>query len=70
MIKNDRELEITPERVQQFERQVAQIRKTETSGENYRKSAAGFFAEIDQMNLEIRDYLWSFRTGQPHPRRD
>jgi len=37
---------------------VAQIRKTETNGENYRM-AAGFLAEIDRMNLEIRDYLWS-----------
>ena len=65
MIKNDRELEVMQERVQQFERQVAQIRKTETNAENYRMSAAGFLAEIDRMNLEIRDYLWSLPTEQP-----
>jgi hypothetical protein len=59
MINNDRELETTQERVRQFERQVAQIRKTETNSENYRLSAAGFLAEIDRLNLEIRDYLWS-----------
>ena len=59
MIKNDRELEVTQERIRQFERQVAQIRKVETDPENYRLSAAGFLAEIDRMNLEIRDYLWS-----------
>ncbi len=64
MIKNDKELEITQEGVRQFERQVAQIRKTETDGENYRTSAAGFLAEIDRMNLEIRDYLWSTPTEQ------
>src|SRR5947207_10752619 len=64
MIKNDKELEITQERVRQFERQVAQIRKTETDGENYRMSAAGYLAEIDRMNLEIRDYLWSTPTEQ------
>ena len=65
MIKNDRELEIIQERVRQFEQQVAQSRKTETNSENYRMSAAGFLAEIDRMNLEIRDYLWSLPTEQP-----
>ena len=65
MIKNDRELEIAHERIRQFERQVAQIRKTETNGENYRMSAAGFLAEIDRMNLEIRDYLWSLPAENP-----
>jgi len=64
MIKNDKELEITQERVRQLERQVAQIRKTETNGENYRMSAAGYLAEIDRMNLEVRDYLWSIPTEQ------
>lgn len=59
MIKNDRELEVTQDRIRQFERQVAQIRKVETDPESYRLSAAGFLAEIDRMNLEIRDYLWS-----------
>ena len=65
MIKNDRELETAQERIRQFERQVAQIRNTETSAENYRMSAAGFLAEIDRMNLEIRDYLWSLPAEQP-----
>lgn len=59
MIKNDHELEVTQDRIRQFERQVAQIRKTESNAENYRVAAAGFLAEIDRMNLEIRDYLWS-----------
>jgi len=30
MIKNDRELEVTPEHIRQFHRQAAQIRKTQT----------------------------------------
>jgi hypothetical protein len=59
MIKNDQELQVTQERVLQFERQVAQLRKTEVNSENYRLSAGGHLAEIDRMNLEIRDYLWS-----------
>ena len=67
MIKNDKELEAAQERIRQFERQVAQIRKTETNGENYRMSAAGFLAEIDRMNLEIRDYLWSVPSEQSAP---
>ena len=62
MIKNDHELEATQERIRQFERQVAQIRKTEKNSENYRMSVAGFLAEIDRMNLEVRDYLWSLPT--------
>ena len=65
MIKNDRELETTQARISQFERQVAQLRKTVTNGDNYRMSAAGFLAEIDRMNLEIRDYLWSLPAEQP-----
>ncbi len=65
MIKNDRELEVTQERIGQFQRRVAQIRKTETNPENYRLSAAGFMAEIERMNLEIRDYLWSLPAEQP-----
>ena len=59
MMTNDHELEVTQERIRQFERQVAQIRKTEKNSENYKMSVAGFLAEIDRMNLEVRDYLWS-----------
>jgi hypothetical protein len=59
MIQSDQELEVTQERIRQFERQLAQIRRTETDGEIYRSSVAGFLAEIDRMNLEVRDYLWS-----------
>ena len=65
MINNDREFEVTQERIRQFQQQVAQIRKTETNPESYRLSAAGFLAEIDRMNLEIRDYLWSLPAEQP-----
>jgi hypothetical protein len=65
MVRNDRELEVTQERIRHFERQVAQIRKTETSRDSYRMSVAGFLTEIDRMNLEIRDYLWSLPAEQP-----
>ena len=66
MIRNDLELEAAQARLHQFQKQVAQIRKTETNAENFRMSAAGFLAEIDRMNLEIRDYLWS-HPGESEP---
>ena len=65
MIKHDQELEVTQARIRHFERQVAQIRKTETHSENYRASVAGVLAEIDRMNLEVREYLWSDLAKQP-----
>ena len=68
MISNDRELEVTQQRIRYFEQQVSRIRKTETNAENYRLSAGGFLAEIDRMNLEIREYLWSLpaeRSASP-----
>ncbi|MSU57017.1 MAG: hypothetical protein EXS35_02340 [Pedosphaera sp.] len=65
MISNDRELEVTQTRIRQFEQQVAQIRKTAADNESYRLSAAGFLAEIDRMNLEIREYLWSDPAKHP-----
>jgi hypothetical protein len=59
MITNDQQLEVTQDRIRFFERQAAMIRKSETNPENYRMSVAGFLAEIDRMNLEIREYLSS-----------
>jgi len=57
MIANDEELEATLERIRHFQRQVAHLRKVETNPVNYRLSASGFLAEIDRMQLEVRDYL-------------
>jgi hypothetical protein len=57
MIKNDVELEATKERIVRFWQMVETIRKGETNSDNYRASAGGFLAEIDRMNLEVREYL-------------
>ena len=57
MIKNDLELQATQKRIQYFHRIVAQLRETETNPANYKSSAGGFLAEIDRMNLEVREYL-------------
>lgn len=57
MIANDQELEATLDRVRHFQTQVAHLRKVEANPVNYRLSAAGFLAEIDRMQLEVREYL-------------
>ena len=57
MIKNDQELEATLERIRHLQSQVRHLRKLETNPTNYRLSASGFIAEIDRMQLEVREYL-------------
>ncbi len=57
MIKNDLELQAMLERIQYFHRIVVHLRRTETNPANYKASAGGFLAEIDRMNLEVREYL-------------
>jgi hypothetical protein len=57
MIRNDQELEATSDRIRYFQEQVEQLRRSETNPHNYRLSASGFIAEIDRMNLDIREYL-------------
>jgi len=60
MIENDRELEATLERIRHFQAQVRHLRKMETNPTNYRLSSSGFIAEIDRMQLEVREYLSTF----------
>lgn len=57
MIKNDQELKITRERITRFEDQIAHLRKVETNPENYHGAVSGYLAEIDRMQLEVREYL-------------
>ena len=57
MIKNDQEMEATLERIRHFQAQLAHLRKREANPVNYRLSASGFLAEIDRMQLEVREYL-------------
>lgn len=57
MIHNDHELQVTRERIARFEDQVAHLRKVEINPANYHASASGFLAEIDRMQLEVREYL-------------
>ena len=62
MIKNDQELQVTRERIARFEDQLAHLRKMETNPANYHASASGFLAEIDRMQLEVREYLSTHPT--------
>ncbi len=57
MIANDQELNVTLERIAKFQRQISHLRNVETNPENYYGSVSGFLAEIDRMQLEVRDYL-------------
>ena len=57
MISNDHELRTTLERTARFQAQVAHLRKVETNPANYHAAAEGFLAEIDRMQLEVREYL-------------
>ena len=57
MIRNDRELQVTLQRVAHLQKQLEHLRRVETNPTNYRLSAGGFLSEIDRMNLEVREYL-------------
>jgi len=57
MIANDQQLQTTLERIAWFQNQVTHLRKMETNPVNYRASVSGFLAEIDRMQLEVREYL-------------
>ena len=57
MIQNDQELEATKARLRYFQDQVEKLRQVEINPQNYRLSAGSYLAEIDRMNLEVREYL-------------
>lgn len=57
MIRNDQELEATLERIRYVQDQLAHLRRMEKDPVNYRLSASGFLAELDRMQLEVREYL-------------
>lgn len=57
MLQNTQELETTLTRIRHFQKQIEKLREVETNPRNYRHSVGGFLAEIDRMNLEVREYL-------------
>ena len=63
MIANERELGVALDRIAKFQRQLTVLRQTESDPVNYHASASGFLAEIDRMQLEVREYL-SFHPAE------
>jgi len=59
MIQSEQEYRTTLQRIERFQRQVEQLRQAETNPDNYRLSASGSLAELDRMQLEVREYLWT-----------
>jgi hypothetical protein len=57
MIRNDNELSTTLDRIRHVQNQLVLLRQTETNLFNYRLSSSGFIAEVDRMQLEVREYL-------------
>ena len=57
MINSEQELEATLDRIKHFQAQVRHLRETETNPTNFRLSSSGFLAEVDRMQLEVREYL-------------
>ncbi len=62
MIANDLQLQTTLERIARFQQQLAHLRRTEANPVNYRGAASGFLAEIDRMQLDVREYFCSLPT--------
>ena len=62
MIENDKELQVTLERIARFQAQLARLRTAESNPANYHAAASGFIEEIDRMQLEVRDYLSTHPT--------
>ncbi len=67
MIANDLELDVTLERIARVQAQVAHLRRVESDPASYRASASGFLAEIDRMQLEVREYLSLHPSEQAGP---
>jgi hypothetical protein len=59
VIANDQELRVTADRIAHFQAQLAHLRRTEPNPTNFHRAASGFLAEIDRMQLEVREYLGS-----------
>ena len=57
MIGNDQELSATLERIRHLQAQVTHLRTAETNPASHHLLASGFPAEIDRMQLGVREYL-------------
>lgn len=56
MITNDQELEIVQERIERFQRWLADMRRT-SHPEEFEAVTSGYRLEIERMQAEVLDYL-------------
>jgi len=56
MISNDRELEVTQERIGRFQRRLADLRQT-ARPEEFDAVSSGYRLEIERMQTEVLEYL-------------
>jgi hypothetical protein len=63
MICSEQEMKATQELIRRFEAQIGHSGKIETNPTKYRLSVAGYCAEIDRMQLEVREYLSAPAAG-------
>lgn len=56
MIANDQELQVTQERIAQFQRWLANLRRT-ARPEEFAALSSGYRLEIERMQAEVLDYL-------------
>jgi hypothetical protein len=58
MIQNDRELEVTRQRIEQFQDWLAQMRQN-AEARDFEAMTSGYRLEIERMQAEVMDYLLS-----------
>ncbi len=56
MIQNDRELQVTRRRIEQFQDWLAQMRQN-AQPRDFDAMASGYRLEIERMQAEVMDYL-------------
>ncbi len=56
MIANEQEFQVTQERVAQFQRRLADLRRA-ARPEEFEAVASGYRLEIERMQAEVMDYL-------------
>ena len=56
MITTEQDLKTTQERIERFQRWLAQIRRT-ARPEEFEAAASGYRLEIERMQAEVMDYL-------------
>ena len=56
MISNDQELQVSKQRIEQFQRWLAQLRRTARPDE-FEAASSGYRLEIERMQAEVLEYL-------------